>query len=88
MLLLAIDTCGPMGSVALGRLAGGEGVSPAIRDIEILGEIELEGRSYSSTLVMAVGNLLKNAGVGLKGYGQERLWRCMGRGALRACAWG
>jgi tRNA threonylcarbamoyladenosine biosynthesis protein TsaB len=47
---LAIDTCGPSGSVALGRLAGDA--------IEILGQIELEGRSYSATLVAAVGELL------------------------------
>ena len=68
-LLLAIDTCGPMGSVALGRLAGGDGPSPAKSNLEILGEIELEGRSYSSTLVMAVGDLLKNAGAALKDLG-------------------
>ena len=60
-LLLAIDTCGPMGSVALGRLAG--------RDLEILGQTELEGRSYSSTLVAAVADLLAAAGVGLKDLG-------------------
>ncbi len=53
-LLLAIDTCGPSGSVALGRLAG--------RDLEILGQIELEGRSYSATLVSAVADLLHSAG--------------------------
>ncbi len=57
-LLLAIDTCGPTGSVALGRLAG--------RDLEILGQTELEGRSYSATLVAAVADLLAGAGVGLK----------------------
>src|SRR5450631_4042923 len=57
-LLLAIDTCGPTGSVALGRLAG--------RDLEILGQTELEGRSYSSTLVAAVSGLLTGAGVGLR----------------------
>jgi tRNA threonylcarbamoyladenosine biosynthesis protein TsaB len=68
-LLLAIDTCGPMGSVALGRFVGGEGPMSAGRDIEVLGETELEGRSYSSTLVMAVGDLLKNAGAGLKDLG-------------------
>ena len=68
-LLLAIDTCGPMGSVALGRLAIGESPLFAGRDVEILGEIELEGRSYSSTLVMAVGDLLKDAGVALKDLG-------------------
>jgi tRNA threonylcarbamoyl adenosine modification protein YeaZ/ribosomal-protein-alanine acetyltransferase len=58
-LLLAIDTCGPSGSVALGRAAGAE----------ILRQIELEGRSYSSTLVAAVGELLGGAGVGLQDIG-------------------
>jgi tRNA threonylcarbamoyladenosine biosynthesis protein TsaB len=57
-LLLAVDTCGPTGSVALGRLAAGK--------VEILGQIELEGRSYSSTLVAAVGELLNRAGIELK----------------------
>ena len=56
-LLLAIDTCGSSGSVALGRLPG--------RDLEILGQIELEGRTYSATLVSAVGDLLQSAGAGL-----------------------
>jgi tRNA threonylcarbamoyladenosine biosynthesis protein TsaB len=59
--LLAIDTCGPVGSVALGRLAG--------RDLEILGQKELEGRSYAATLVATVGELLAGAGVGLKDVG-------------------
>jgi tRNA threonylcarbamoyladenosine biosynthesis protein TsaB len=56
-LLLGIDTCGPTGSVALGRLAEGM--------VEILEQIELEGRSYSATLVAAVGDLLAHAGVQL-----------------------
>ena len=60
-LLLGIDTCGPSGTVALGRLAGGA--------VEILGQIELEGRSYSSTLVAAVGRILSEAGVALKQLG-------------------
>jgi len=60
-ILLAIDTCGPTGSVALGRLAG--------RDLEILGQAELEGRSYSATLVAAVGDLLTGAGITLKDLG-------------------
>ena len=54
-LVLAVDTCGPMGSVALGRVADGL--------VEIVGETELEGRSYSATLVAAVGELLARAGV-------------------------
>ena len=61
MILLGIDTCGPTGSVALARLAG--------RDLEILGQTELEGRSYSATLVAAVRELLKAAGAGLNDVG-------------------
>lgn len=60
-LLLAIDTCGPSGSVALARLAG--------RDLEIFGQIELEGRTYSATLVAAVSDLLQSAGADLRGLG-------------------
>jgi tRNA threonylcarbamoyladenosine biosynthesis protein TsaB len=56
-LLLGIDTCGPAGSVALGRLSG--------QSVEVLGQIDLEGRSYSSTLVAAVGELLGRGGVTL-----------------------
>jgi tRNA threonylcarbamoyladenosine biosynthesis protein TsaB len=56
-LLLAIDTCGPSGSVALGRIPG--------RDVEILGQIELAGRTYSATLVAAVAELLQSAGAKL-----------------------
>jgi len=52
-LLLAIDTCGPTGSVALGRVEGG--------GVEILGQTELAGRSYSATLVSAVAELLADA---------------------------
>ena len=60
-LILAIDTCGPSGSVALGRLAG--------RDLEILGQIELAGRTYSATLVAAVLDLLESAGAELRQLG-------------------
>ena len=56
-LLLGIDTCGPSGSVALGRSFG--------QAVEVLGQIDLEGRSYSSTLVAAVGDLLERGGVTL-----------------------
>ncbi len=52
--ILAIDTCGSFGSVALGRLAG--------RDLEILGEAELEARTYSATLIGAVRDVLRAAG--------------------------
>jgi tRNA threonylcarbamoyladenosine biosynthesis protein TsaB len=53
-LLLAVDTCGSSGSVALGRIPG--------RDLEVLGQIELAGRTYSATLVTAIADLLKSAG--------------------------
>jgi tRNA threonylcarbamoyladenosine biosynthesis protein TsaB len=52
-LLLTIDTCGPSGSVALGRIPG--------RDLEILGQIELAGRTYSATLISAIADLLHAA---------------------------
>jgi tRNA threonylcarbamoyladenosine biosynthesis protein TsaB len=57
-ILLGIDTCGPSGSVALGRLSG--------QSVELLGQIELEGRNYSSTLVAAVGDLLARNGIALR----------------------
>ncbi len=60
-LLLGIDTCGPTGSAALGRLSGPH---PEIA-VEILGQMELAGRSYSATLVAAVGDLLAQAGTRL-----------------------
>lgn len=61
MLALGVDTCGPSGSVTLGRLDGGS--------VTILGQTELAGRSYSATLVAAVGDLLAHAGVALKDVG-------------------
>ena len=61
MLLLAIDTCGPSGSVALGRFCGSS--------LEILGQIELKGRTYSATLVSAVGELLQAAGIEVRELG-------------------
>ncbi len=57
-LLLAVDTCGPSGSVALGQLKG-----DALR---ILGQTELAGRSYSATLVAAVADLLVQHSVPLR----------------------
>jgi tRNA threonylcarbamoyladenosine biosynthesis protein TsaB len=60
-LLLAVDTCGPSGSVALGRLAG--------RDLEILGAAELAGRTYSATLVSSIAALLESAGAALADLG-------------------
>lgn len=59
--ILAIDTCGPSGSVALGRIAG--------RDLEIIGQMELAGKTYSATLVAAVAELLRAAGTELRALG-------------------
>lgn len=60
-LLLAIDTCGPTGSVALGRVGEAE-LSGAV---EILGQTELAGRTYSANLVSAIGELLSHAQIEL-----------------------
>ena len=49
--LLAIDTCGPEGSIALGRLQLG-------RELALLAETPLAGRTYSSTLVSSIRDLL------------------------------
>jgi len=62
-LLLGIDTCGPSGSVTLGRLA------EASARVEILSQIELAGRSYSATLVAAVGDLLSRNSLRLREVG-------------------
>lgn len=59
--LLAIDTCGPTGSVALGRVGEG-GLAGAV---EILGQTELAGGTYSASLVSAIGHLLSRAQINL-----------------------
>jgi tRNA threonylcarbamoyladenosine biosynthesis protein TsaB len=61
MLLLAIDTCGPTGSVALGQLVGGE--------VHILGETSLGGQRPSETLVASVCEMLRMAEVPLAHLG-------------------
>lgn len=55
--VLGVDTCGPAGSVALALWANDR--------LELLGQKELAGRTYSATLVSAVGELLKEAGTRL-----------------------
>ena len=62
MCLLGIDTCGPEGSVALGRLT--EELSS-----ELLAQKQLEGRSYSATLVAAVDTLLTENALRLSDIG-------------------
>jgi tRNA threonylcarbamoyladenosine biosynthesis protein TsaB len=61
MLVLGVDTCGPSGSVALVRTVGGA--------VELLGQTELAGRTYSATLVSAVDGLLTEHGVNLSAIG-------------------
>ena len=56
-LLLAIDTCGPTGSVALGMVVSGE--------VHILGETSLGGQRPSETLVGYACEMLTMAGVQL-----------------------
>jgi tRNA threonylcarbamoyladenosine biosynthesis protein TsaB len=50
MLLLGVDTCGSSGSVALAALTAS--------GLEMLGQTELAGRTYSTTVVAAAGELL------------------------------
>lgn len=52
-LILGIDTCGSSGSVALAHLTGA--------GIELLGQTELGGRTYSATLITAIADLLAQA---------------------------
>lgn len=61
MFLLGIDTCGPSGSVALGRLVQGSA--------ETIAQIELAGRTYSASLISAIDELLKGQGVGIHDLG-------------------
>lgn len=61
MPVLGIDTCGPAGSVALAKVSVNGG--------SILGQGELEGRTYSATLVAAVDRLLKEEGLALSQIG-------------------
>jgi tRNA threonylcarbamoyladenosine biosynthesis protein TsaB len=60
--VLGIDTCGPIGSVALGELVQ---IGPDQDELRILGQTELAGRTYSATLVASVSELLTQANVGL-----------------------
>ena len=56
--VLGIDTCGPTGSVALGQWTAEE--------VEVLSLVVLEGRTYSTTLVTAIADLLAKHGMVLK----------------------
>ncbi|MDE3199551.1 MAG: tRNA (adenosine(37)-N6)-threonylcarbamoyltransferase complex dimerization subunit type 1 TsaB [Acidobacteriota bacterium] len=59
MLVLAIDTCGAAGSVALARIGEADaGDGPVV---EILGQEELAAKTYSATLIRAIERLLGTA---------------------------
>jgi tRNA threonylcarbamoyladenosine biosynthesis protein TsaB len=53
-LLLALDTCGPVGSIALGRVMDGE--------VHLTGERSVPGGELSVLLVQAIADLLASAG--------------------------
>jgi len=61
MYLLGIDTCGPSGSAAVGRLVAGVA--------EVIGQKELAGRTYSSSLIPAIEELLGGQGIRLSEIG-------------------
>jgi tRNA threonylcarbamoyladenosine biosynthesis protein TsaB len=50
MIVLAIDTCGPTGSIALGKVEG--------RAVSLVAQTELAGKTYSSQIVPALRSLL------------------------------
>jgi tRNA threonylcarbamoyladenosine biosynthesis protein TsaB len=56
MSLLAIDTCGALGSVALARVDA---------DLVILGQTEIPGKTYSAQLVPAIRDLLTHHNITL-----------------------
>lgn len=55
MMVLAIDTCGATGSIALGRLESGA--------VSLLAQTELAGKTYSAQLVPAVRAMLADQNV-------------------------
>lgn len=59
MNVLSIDTCGPVGSVAMARL-------DEHARIEITGQSELPGKTYSAQLVPAIRDLLAHHSIALK----------------------
>ena len=62
MFLLGIDTCGPSGSVAIGSVSASG--SP-----ETLALAELEGRTYSATLIPTLDRMLTGQGIRLTDVG-------------------
>jgi tRNA threonylcarbamoyladenosine biosynthesis protein TsaB len=60
MIVLAIDTCGPSGSIALGRLDT-EKAEPG--NLTVLAQTELPGKSYSAQLVPTIRAMLAAEGI-------------------------
>jgi tRNA threonylcarbamoyladenosine biosynthesis protein TsaB len=57
-ILLGVDSCGAVGSIALGRLAAGR-----IDQIDLLGETQIAAGELSVSLVQGIADLLVSAGV-------------------------
>jgi tRNA threonylcarbamoyladenosine biosynthesis protein TsaB len=55
MIVLAIDTCGPSGTAALGRVEAGS--------VTLLAQTELPGKTYSAQLVPAIRAMLAEQGM-------------------------
>jgi tRNA threonylcarbamoyladenosine biosynthesis protein TsaB len=58
-MLLAIDTCGPLGGVALGGLSSGDGAGSRDSGGPLAWSRELAGKSYSESLLPAIDELLR-----------------------------
>jgi len=78
MLVLGVDTCGASGTVALARVGfpplpqeRGKNGAPGLisSDEQVLGQMELAGKTYSATLISAVEGLLTGHGVRLRDVG-------------------
>src|SRR5690349_16254627 len=66
MILLAIDTSGQLGSIALARTTDSE---PSPARLEILEVVQLEGGTFSAQLVPQISALLKRQGLSKKDLG-------------------
>lgn len=63
MILLAIDTSGKDGSIALGRVLEGAERSANTTEIKILDQVPLEGGTFSAQLVPQIATLLNKHGL-------------------------
>jgi tRNA threonylcarbamoyladenosine biosynthesis protein TsaB len=58
MMVLAIDTCGPSGSIAIGRIEG--------ETVSVLAQTELAGKLYSAQVIPAIHALLDQLGTSIR----------------------